>query len=80
MLRFGAGLVEGAGEWKSSGAKETCSGRRTANLRGAAAVCSSRSVRIDRPRGGELGLFQISKAIKTTLTYAMLVRLNSPTG
>ena len=30
--------------------------------------------------GGELGLFQISKAIKTTLTYAMLVRLNSPTG
>ena len=31
-------------------------------------------------RGGELGLFQISKAIKTTLTYAMLVRLNSPTG
>ena len=38
-------------------------------------------VRIDGPRGGgELGLFQISKAIKTTLTYAMLVRLNSPTG
>ena len=37
-------------------------------------------VRIDRPRGGELGIFQISKTIKTTLTYAMLVRLNSPTG
>ena len=38
-------------------------------------------VRIDGPRGGgELGLFQISKAIKKTLTYAMLVRLNSPTG
>jgi len=36
--------------------------------------------RIDGPRGGELDLFQISKAIKTTLTYAMLVRLNSPTG
>ena len=33
-------------------------------------------VRIDGPRGGgELGLFQNSKAIKTTLTYAMLVRL-----
>ena len=31
-------------------------------------------------RGGELGLFQISKIDKTTLTYAMLVRLNSPTG
>ena len=31
-------------------------------------------------RGGELGLFQISKANKTTLTYVMLVRLNSPTG
>ena len=31
-------------------------------------------------RGGELGLFQISKTIKTTLTYAKLVRLNSPTG
>ena len=30
--------------------------------------------------GGELGLFQISKTIKATLTYAMLVRLNSPTG
>jgi len=27
--------------------------------------------------GGELGLFQISKTIKTTLTYAKLVRLNS---
>ena len=38
-------------------------------------------VRIDGPRGGgELSLFQNSKAIKTTLTYAMLVRLNSPTG
>jgi len=38
-------------------------------------------VRIDGPRGGgELGLFQISKIDKTTLTYAMLVRLNSPTG
>ena len=31
-------------------------------------------------RGGELGLFQISKIVKTTLTYAKLVRLNSPTG
>ena len=31
-------------------------------------------------RGGELGLFQISKTNKATLTYAMLVRLNSPTG
>ena len=31
-------------------------------------------------RGGELGLFQISKTIKATLTYAMLVRLNSSTG
>ena len=41
----------------------------------------TKAVRIDGPReGGELGLFQISKAIKTTLTYAMLVRLNSPTG
>jgi hypothetical protein len=30
--------------------------------------------------GGESGLFQISEAIKTILTYAMLVRLNSPTG
>ena len=39
------------------------------------------AVRIDGPRGGgEFGLFQNSKAIKTTLTYAMLVRLNSPTG
>ena len=38
-------------------------------------------VRIDGPRGvGELGLFQNSKAIKTTLTYAMLVRLKTPTG
>ena len=38
-------------------------------------------VRIDGPRGGgELGLFQISKTIKATLTYAMLVRLNSLTG
>ena len=36
-------------------------------------------VRIDGPRGGELGLFQISKIIKATLTYAMLVRHNSPT-
>ena len=31
-------------------------------------------------RGGELGLFQISKTNKTTLTYAKLVSLNSPTG
>ena len=31
-------------------------------------------------RGGELSFFQIFKTIKTTLTYAMLVRLNSPTG
>ena len=38
------------------------------------------NVRIDGPRGGELGLFQNSKIDKTTLTYAMLVRLNSPTG
>ena len=30
--------------------------------------------------GGELGLFQNSKTIKTTLAYAMLERLNSPTG
>ena len=38
-------------------------------------------VRIDGPRGGgELGLFQNSKTIKTTLAYAMLERLNSPTG
>ena len=39
-------------------------------------------VRIDGPRGGggELGLLQISKTIKATLTYAKLVRLNSPTG
>ena len=37
-------------------------------------------VRIDGPRGGELGLFQISKIVKTTLTYAKLERLNSPTG
>ena len=42
---------------------------------------SSAGVRIDGPRGGgELGLFQISKTIKATLTYAMLVSLNSPTG
>ena len=39
------------------------------------------TVRIDGPRGGgELGLFQISKTNKATLTYAKLVRLNSPTG
>ena len=31
-------------------------------------------------KGGELGLFQISKIVKTILTYAMLVRTNSPTG
>jgi len=48
VLRFGAGLVEGAGEWKSSGAKETCSGRRTANLRGAAAVCVAAGARVER--------------------------------
>ena len=48
MLRFGAGLVEGAGEWKSSGAKEMCSGRRTANLRGAAAVCVAAGARVER--------------------------------
>ena len=35
---------------------------------------------MDQEGGGELGLFQNSKAIKTTLTYAKLVRLNSPTG
>ena len=37
-------------------------------------------VRIVDQEGGELGLFQISKIVKTTLTYAKLVRLNSPTG
>ena len=38
-------------------------------------------VRIDGPKGGgELGLFQNFKIIKKTLSYAMLVRLNSPTG
>ena len=38
-------------------------------------------VRIDGPRGGgELGLFQISKQGKAILIYAILVRLNSPTG
>ena len=31
-------------------------------------------VRIDGPRGGELGLFQFLKHNKATLTYAMLVR------
>ena len=30
--------------------------------------------------GGELGLFQFLKQSKATLTYAILVRLNSPTG
>ena len=30
-------------------------------------------VRIDGPRGGELGLFQFLKQSKATLTYAMLV-------
>ena len=35
---------------------------------------------MDQEGGGELGLFQNSKTIKATLTYAKLVRLNSPTG
>ena len=48
MLRFGAGLVEGAGEWKSRGAKETYLGRRTADLRGAAAVCVAARARVER--------------------------------
>ena len=30
-------------------------------------------VRIDGPRGGELGIFQFLKQSKATLTYAMLV-------
>jgi len=37
--------------------------------------------RIDGPRGGvNWAFFQKSKAIKTTLTYAMVVRFISPTG
>jgi len=48
VLRFGAGLVEGAGEWKSRGAKETYLGRRTADLRGAAAVCVAARARVER--------------------------------
>ena len=44
-------------------------------------VSGPTGVRIDGPRGGvNWAFFQICKAIKTTLTYAMLVRLNSPTG
>ena len=38
-------------------------------------------VRIDGPRGGvNWAFFKFPKQIKATLTYAMLVRLNSPTG
>ena len=38
-------------------------------------------VRIDGPRGGvNWAFFKFLKQIKATLTYAMLVRLNSPTG
>jgi len=39
------------------------------------------AVRIDGPRGGVNWAFlKFLKQIKATLTYAMLVRLNSPTG
>ena len=38
-------------------------------------------VRIDGPRGGVNWAFvKFLEQIKATLTYAMLVRLNSPTG
>jgi len=38
-------------------------------------------VRIDGPRGGvNWAIFKFLKQNKATLTYAILVRLNSPTG
>ena len=46
-------------------------GNRNYNLDGARA---KPPVRIDGPRGGELGLFQFLKYNKATLTYAILVR------
>ena len=42
---------------------------------------SGAAVRIDGPRGGvNWAFFKFLKQNKATLTYAMLVRLNSPTG
>ena len=66
-----------------SGGHGCAAGRGTERLyQGQRLAMSGRAGCKDRwtKRGGELGLFQISKIDKTTLTYAKLVRLNSPTG
>lgn len=45
MLRFGAGLVEGVGEWKNCSSKEVCSGEEICRSeRSCCCVCSSRSL------------------------------------
>ena len=45
------------------------------------ASTASTPVRIDGPRGGVIwAFFKFLKQGKATLTYAILVRLNSPTG
>ena len=64
--------AKGGGERRPSGVVRTT---------GSAEPGLAPVVRIDGPRGGvNWAFFKFPKQIKATLTYAMLVRLNSPTG